>query len=200
VALYRDALGDHFDGAYLRYHVAVEAFAKSIRKTRKATSADVLVANEEEWTLWLSSQESAIRSMAREGHGDLLLDKVRQARMAPTGNLVVDAYRNFGIELPSEMVRELKNRNYPVHTGRMRDADRRELARDMRRLGLVRTLLVGLVACVIGYHGKISGWERSEGYCKDVDANWWRVDDTQRNEAATWYIAIAEDVNHIECR
>jgi hypothetical protein len=194
VALYRDALGDHLDGAYLRYHVAVEAFAKAIRKANKSKATDILVANEEEWTKWIASQEAAIRAFAREGQSDLLLDKVHQARMAPTGNLVVDAYRHFGVELPSAMVRELKNRNYPVHTGRMRDADRGELARDMGRLGTARTLLAGLVACAVGYHGKICGWERGEGYCKEADGNWWRVDDAQRCEAATWYVVLPQNV------
>jgi len=193
LVFYLDALGDHLDGAYLRHHVAVEAFAKTLRTTVIKPTKSTLVADEERWSSWLSSQEETIRSLATEGHGELLFQKIQQARMAPTGNLVREAYRHYGIELTPRMVRELKDRNYPVHTGRMPNAEKRELKRDLEKLGVIRTLSLGLIACAVSYRGKINGWERETGQRKATDTTWWSVDDKALEEAATCYVATSSD-------
>jgi len=193
LVFYLNALGDHLDGAYLRHHVAVEAFAKTLRTNVIKPTQSTLVADEERWSSWLSSQEETIRSLATEGHGELLLQKIQQARTAPTGKLVREAYRHYGIELTPRMVRELKDRNYTVHTGRMRNAKKRDLKRDIEKLGVIRMLSLGLIACAVGYRGKINGWERDKGQPKATDTTWWCVDDKMLEEASTWYVATPSD-------
>ena len=98
-----------------------------------------------------------------------------------------------GIHLTKEMLAELRDRNYPVHTGLMPNADARDFDRDLRKLALVRTLLVGLVAIAIGYRGRIAGWEPAQkGFDRFAPANadWWPVDDDARDAAARWYVAV----------
>jgi hypothetical protein len=61
--------------------------------------------------------------------------------------------------------------------------------RDLRRVALVRTMLVALVAMVAGYRGAINGWETGPmGYPLEPD-EWWSISEDDRQRASHAFIA-----------
>lgn len=53
----------------------------------------------------------------------------------------------------------------------------------------MRTMLVALVAKVVGYEGAILGWTKEDGRPYDEgDSTWWTVDDEARRAAAAHFV------------
>jgi len=64
--------------------------------------------------------------------------------------------------------------------------------RDFRRVALVRTMLVALIAKAVDYAGAINGWEVGQSGYPVEPEGWWNVGDDDRLLAQRTF--VAEDV------
>lgn len=185
---YLDAMSQGLDANYLRLHVGLEGFASTIARTASATPR-ALVKDKAAWADWVHTHSGAIRSLANAGFEDLLLGKVMHSADAASSQSVPDALKLHGLALTRELQEELRKRNVVVHQGVMtvgnHDADR-----DLRRIAIVRTLLVALMAKVAGYGGAINGWETGKAGYAVEPAQWWHVDESAREAASRVYDCV----------
>ncbi len=127
-------------------------------------------------------------SHAIEGREDALVQKVKGACRLASGNVVPSAFSAYGLKLKGELIKELGGRNIVVHQGLMAPTGY-DVERDLRRVALVRTMLVALIARSVGYRGAINGWEIGElGYPME-EQDWWQVSDEDRLLARRRFIA-----------
>jgi hypothetical protein len=62
---------------------------------------------------------------------------------------------------------------------------------------VVRTLLVGLLARVVGYEGEILGWEKQKRRdYETASSSWWPTSTGCLAEAMVWYVADVGDVEN----
>lgn len=178
IASYLDSQADHLDGAYLKAHVGLEAFGKRIVAE---SSPDLLVKDEVEWKKWVSSLLPAIQSrvvgskqvdVSRQV--EIIRNKFVAAMFAPSGDVVRKALQMHGIEVPVDVREEIKKRNYPAHGFLMNKSVDLEIDRDVRRLELIQTLIVALVAVYVGYTGPIHGYNVADDGGR-LPPDWWPV-------------------------
>ena len=159
---YLDSLTDHMEGSYTSLQVALEAFAYEVRT---AQTRDPLVADSGRWTDWVASVEDHVRTLAAEGKADKLIRKLKSSTpQPPAGEVVEEAFEQFQIPFTDAMSVEIRGRHKAVHAATMFKGAPAEIdvERQAHRLALLRSMLVALVAKVVGYSGPIVGWERNE--------------------------------------
>ncbi|HEX4334357.1 MAG TPA: hypothetical protein VH062_00510 [Polyangiaceae bacterium] len=172
VAAYLDSEADHLDGAYLKAHVGLEAFAKRLVGEGKP---GILVQDGKAWKKWVKTLGPTIRQhLVDPTRLDVVLGKFVSAMFAPTGDLVRQALTAFGVTLPPDVVAEIKNRNYPVHGFLMNGEMKHDIDVDARRVETIQTLLAALVACHVGYGGPLKGYDVDAGGHRP-SPGWWPV-------------------------
>jgi len=184
---YLDSMTMHVDADYLRLQVALEAFAYWILRLA-SHEEKMAVKDAAKWKEWVNGNEAAIRSLASPGSEDSLLNKVMSLGRWSSSRVVQSAFLTFDVKLTREMKDELQKRNVIVHQGLMTPG---ELDADdiLRRIALVRTLLVALIARSVGYLGAINGWEIGHlGHALEPEA-WWSLQEDERLLALQTYIA-----------
>lgn len=180
ITAYLDAESDHLDGAYLKAQVGLEAFARRIHHD---TSPALWVNDGADWKRWISTLDSTVRSHLRDpAHIEGVRNKLISAMYAPSGDVVRSAFDTRGIVLPNYVRDEIRKRGYPIHGFLMNQSIEHDFDKDVRRLELIQTVLVALVATYIGYGGPIHGY--------DVDSDGGRL-------APEWWPLLArrEDIS-----
>lgn len=172
---YLDALTGHLDIAYMRLQIALEAFAFWVLKS-KGDAKERLVEDLKEWEKWVRNHKTDIYKHARKGIDDAtskkLADdfyiKVKTAGKHASGVRTAEAFALFGLETTEAMDEEISLRNPVVHKMMMVDGEY-DIHRESARVGMVRALLVALVAKVVGYQGDIGGSKYLDG------GKWWKT-------------------------
>jgi len=178
---YLDSMTLYVDADYLRLQVALEAFAYWLLTFANGGERTV-VKDKAAWKKWVKDNGSAIRALASEGFEESLFNKVTNVYRLASGRVVPSAFLDQGLTLSEELASEVELRDVVVHQGAMSSPEAGEHD-DLRRVAMVRTLLVALIAKSVDYGGAINGWEiGSAGYPKEPDASWWivREKDSQR--------------------
>ena len=156
IAAYLDSVSDHLDGAYLKVHVGLEAFAKHLVA---AEPKQLLVKDEALWKSWVKSLKPPIAAHLEDPDKlDTILGKFIAAMHAPTGDLVQRAFSS-AISLPGDVAEEIKKRNYPAHGFMMNSDGSYEVDRDVRRLEMIQTVMMALLALHVGYDGPLKGYD-----------------------------------------
>lgn len=187
--LYLDALIDHLDGSYLKLHVALEAFALNVLE-QAPKEKTMIVMCWKEWSNWVNENREKIASFAFDEHKNSLVEKVRTVVRLASGRVVPNALKYHGIPVTDVMRAELEGRDVVAHTALMSPAGDRDYLRELERIALVRTMLVSLVACEIGYHGPIIGWTQdSRGRGEVAPSDWWNCTEEDLSAARASYTA-----------
>ncbi|WP_437494227.1 hypothetical protein WME75_22045 [Sorangium sp. So ce1014] len=183
---YLDAMTLHLDVDYLRLQIALEAFSYwALQHTGQEER--VVVKDRTAWKKWVRDNESVIRELASAGFEDSLFNKVMGVYRLSSGRIVPSAFLAYGVKLTSEMVAELGGRDVVVHQGFMAPAGY-DGERELRRIALVRTMLVALIAWTVDYRGAINGWEIGHlGYPLEPQ-DWWSVCDCDRRLARRTFV------------
>jgi hypothetical protein len=201
----------HVEGRCLRLHVALEGLAFWVCKV-KATKKEREVAEAlgTRWDSWVTEHEPEIRKIVRgpalekqppeqedeDEAANVVVAKVRSAIMPASTQSVPAAYAEYGVALPGKMKRRLsKVRGKLVHMAVIFEEQQDDIDAYLEPIALVRTLLVGLLAKVVGYEGEIVGWEkqRHRDY-QTAPSSWWPTSDSCRAEAMINYVADMGDV------
>jgi hypothetical protein len=172
---YRDSLAGHVHRRYLLAQVALEAVARKLYPGGPKHLADDL----KPWRTFLDEHDATIRGFARDKTAaDKLISNLRDnALRSPSGDRVLAALNQYGLDIPEEARKELGRRNWVAHDFVMfrdEDPDPNELA---KRIAIVQTLLVALVAKHVDYRGPILGWELSPSRAAGVPS-WWAHEDS----------------------
>jgi hypothetical protein len=183
IASYTDAAGDHLDGAYMKAQVGLEAFSE--RLVGRASSRP-LVQDIEKWKTFVAKLRRAVERhlgnptpsdpRRRDRDWAVISGKFISAGYQPTGELVEKAFKSSlgsTFQLPKELKDEIGLRNRSVHTYWMNILSQYEIDRDYRRVEMIQTMLVALVACYIGYRGPIKGYDFAPDGRRSPD--WWPV-------------------------
>lgn len=182
--MYLDSMRYNLDSDYMRLQIAIEAFAYWCLK-QESTSARLDVKDKNAWKSWVKQNREAIRSLAAKGRENALYDKVMTVYRLASGKVVPAAFGD--LPLTEEMSAELKGRDVVVHQGLMAP-EGYDVERDLRRIRLVRTMLVALIARKVGYGGAINGWERGHmGYPLEPQ-EWWTIDEAFRLRATRRFL------------
>lgn len=186
--MYLDAMKHHLDFDYMRLQIALEAFAYWLLQ-HDSKEEPKLVKERKAWEKWVKKNKEEIHALASEGFEETLYMNVKNGWRLPSGKVIPTAFEKFGLPLTEEMRRELHGRNVIVHQGLMAPAGY-DVERDLRRIGLVRTMLVALVAKASGYGGAINGWETGPlGYRLEPPQDWWSVSNEDRALARRTFFA-----------
>lgn len=172
---------------YLLAQVALEAFCTKIAEAESGS----LVKDMKLWGAFVERHEAEIRSIAVDDESaHMLLNKVRHnAPQRPSTRRVAAALGHFGLEVPSEALREVEQRNASAHRlvmAKESTADWQNLA---DRLATIQTLLVAVIARYLDFRGPIIGWEWVRGRHKIPE--WWTWD--RLPEARRMYLAVEPD-------
>lgn len=192
LSFYLDSLMSfHVEGRYLALHVALEAFAYWYLKAEKdPEDPERPLVDKQKWRAWLAENKPAILTLASEDSGEVLFNKIASvpARRA-SSRVVEDAFRKTGIEILPGMATELEEgRGRIVHTAAMFEDRQERLDAYLEPIALVRTMLVALLARVVGYRGAIVGWTREPHRPRQQpDAAWWPVDQACHDAALRRY-------------
>jgi hypothetical protein len=191
--MYTDALLNNLDTDYLKLQVALEAFAfwtlKQTEKSRRKQNSIRIVKDQGAWEKWITELSPAIREHAEAGFEDRLVAQVKSALFLGAGDIVPQAFRSQGLELTEELQKELKARNVVVHQGLIAPKGY-DIKRELRRIRLVRTMLVALVAKACGYAGAINGWTLDDNQVPlEPDDGWWKVGEEERKAAQKTFYA-----------
>lgn len=170
------------DGAYLKLQIALEEFARSLRKQEESAAGiaraptRLLVRDKDTWIAWVDDHVAELRGMVAEGENPaVFVDKVRSAMNLPSSGVVADVLARLDppLVVGRDVLNEVRQRNIPVHSGRMNKPGVDYVVdRDVERLDILRSLLVALVSRACGYDGAISGWLRSAPTWKPAP-DWW---------------------------
>jgi hypothetical protein len=212
VSGYVESLAEaHVEGRCLRLHVALEGFAFWVCKV-KATKEEREVAEglSTRWESWVTEHEPELRKLVRgpalaeqpeegEDEGEaanIVVAKVRSAIMPASTQSVPAAYAEYGVALPGEMKKRLsKVRGKLVHTAVLFAERQDDIDAYLEPIALVRTLLVGLLAKVVGYEGEVVGWEKQKHRdYETAPSSWWPTSNACRAEAMINYVADIGDV------
>ena len=172
---YLDALTSHVDIAYMRLQIALEAFSFWVLRC-KSDANEQLVEDKKAWEKWVRSHKEEIYKFARKGvdapgTAKLATDfyiKVKTAGNHASSVRTAEAFALFGLVTTEEMDEEISLRNPVVHTMMMEDGEY-DIQQASKRIGMIRALLVALVAKVVGYQGDIEGSNYLEG------GRWWKA-------------------------
>jgi hypothetical protein len=184
---YLDTMGQRLDADYLRLQVGLEAFAYWMLRL---TSQDerMVVTDKVAWKKWVKDNAAAIRALAAKGFEESLLQKVMGVYRLSSGRVVPSAFLAYDLPLTEELAAELERRDVVVHQGLMApegyDADR-----DLRRVAMIRSLLVALMARAVGYNGAINGWELGKLGHAIAPIGWWGVTENEQELARKRYVA-----------
>ncbi len=185
IASYLDAETDHLDGGYLKAQVGLEAFANRLVGGGRP---ELLVQDQAVWKAWVKGLAATIEGhLVDRARIDMVLGKLVSAMYAPTGDAVRRAFEDRGIELPKDVVDEIKKRNYPAHRFLMNDGLDHDIDRDVRRLEMIQTVLAALVALHVGYGGPLKGYDLADGG-KRPNPVWWPTSPSAVDED-TGYVA-----------
>lgn len=187
--MYLDAMNHHLDFDYLRLQVALEAVAFWILTHKEGGKEPSIVNDVKKWESWVKKNMAEIQSHACDGFGETLYLNVKGAQRLPSGRVIPTAFGHLGIPMTEEMRLELRARNNVVHQGLMAPGGY-EIDRDLRRVAMIRTMLVALIAKASGYSGAINGWEiGDQGYPLEPPTDWWRVSNEDVTFARRSYFA-----------
>lgn len=185
--MYLDSMRSHLDGDYMRLQIGLEAFAYWLLQ-HQPQDERIDVKDKKAWKAWVKANEDAIRHHAVEGREDALYQKVIAAYRLSSGKVVPGAFLTNGLALTPAMVAELKGRDTVVHQGLISPRGY-EVERDVRRIALVRTMLVALIAKAAGYGGAINGWDLGpKGYPLEPKG-WWDVTEDAREAGRRTFVA-----------
>lgn len=96
--------------------------------------------------------------------------------------------------MTEDMAAELdeEGRGLIVHAAIMFKESQADVDAYLRKNAIVRTMLVALVAKVVGYQGAIIGWNHRPGHAyEEPDTSWWPVDQAVRTAARRMYLVDA---------
>lgn len=204
---YLDSMRKHLDSDYMKLQIALEAFAKWLL-SKNPQNARMNVKDESEWKKWVNDHSDEIKSHAETGRENALINKLisvskQSSSERASSERVPVIFRHYGLVLRPEMEEELIGRNKIVHESLM-SPEGYDVDRDLRRVALVRSMLVGLLAKAVDYAGAINGWELEEwgklgkmgerklirrGNPAEPPSDWWAIDDAARQHAQKTYIA-----------
>lgn len=184
--MYLDAMRNFLDSDYMRLHIALEAFAYALLKTDDDERVDVK--DRKAWKKWVKNNEPDIRAHAVDGRQDALYNKVMAAARLSSGKVVPRAFAECGLSLTEDMRKELEGRDFVIHQGLMSPGGY-VVDRDVKRVALVRTMLVALVARAVGYGGAINGWEIGRLGRPIEPQGWWSVTAADRDKAQVAFVA-----------
>lgn len=183
LSYYLDALASaHVENTYLVLHVALEGFSYWLLGGEERPTPPLV--DKAKWKAWLKSNGDAIKELAAPEQGQRLLDRIGSVPKRPSSSRVVqDAFVCFGLTVTDEMAAELddEGRGLIVHVAIMFKESQVDVDAYLRKNALVRTMLVALLARVVGYRGAVVGWDHppGRGYVEPPPA-WWPVDDVVR--------------------
>jgi hypothetical protein len=178
---YLEAMTRHLDADYLRLQVVLESFSYWLLRC-PGREEPMVVQDKASWKKWVKESEETIRGLARPEYADSLLGKVRDAYRLSSGRVVPSAFRAQNLFPTPEMKKELEGRDFVVHQGLMAPAGY-DVDRDLRRVAMVRTMLVALIAKTVGYSGAINGWEAGRAGYPCEPSGWWVVGEEDRQLA-----------------
>jgi len=204
---YLDSMSNHLDSDYMKLQIALEAFAKWLL-SGNPQNARMNVKDESKWKKWVNDHSAEIMSHAETGREKVLIDKLisvskQSSSKSASSERVPVIFSHYGLVLRPEMKKELIERNTIAHQSLM-SPEGYDVDRDLRRVALVRSMLVGLLAKAVEYAGAINGWELEElgklgevgelklikfGYPAEPPSDWWAIDDAARQHAQKTYIA-----------
>ncbi|MEI9942187.1 MAG: hypothetical protein WDO69_33645 [Pseudomonadota bacterium] len=184
---YLDSMTLHVDADYLRLQITLEAFAYWILQLASQEERAV-VKDKAAWKQWVKDHSAEIRALASPGFEDSLFNRVIAVYRPSSGRVVPSAFLDFDLTLTPEMADELKNRDVVVHQGLMAP-DGYEGERELRRIAMVRTLLVALMARTVDYGGAINGWEIGALGRPVEPVDWWTIRTDDRRLASQTFIA-----------
>ena len=132
-------------------------------------------------------------SVASPGLGEALYAKITSVPARRASSRVVEdafALEQVALQLTPEMAAELEDgRGTIVHTATMFEQSQEHVDAYLSRIALVRTMLVALLARVVGYRGAIMGWSRRPGRpYHAAEATWWPVEPEARTAAEQTYL------------
>jgi hypothetical protein len=83
-----------------------------------------------------------------------------------------------------------------IHAAIMFKESQADVDAYLRKNAIVRTMLVALVARVVGYKGAIVGWNHPPGHAySEPDPAWWPVDQAVRAAAQRVYVVDARSTS-----
>jgi hypothetical protein len=187
---YRDSLSGHVHKRYLLAQVALEAIAKKVIPKSNAGS---LVKNVRAWHAWIKSADAEIRKHASdEESARILLNKLKDnVPQRPSGEAVLAALEHYGLKVPEEALKEIGLRNPSVHGFVMFKDEMPDANELLKRIAIIQTLLVALLAKYVGYSGPIVGWQLDDARWPTVP-DWWPKEDAP--EAHRRFVAVAPKV------
>lgn len=192
LSYYLDALVSfHVENRYLVLHVALEGLSYWL--LGGDDGAEQPLVDKSKWRGWLKERQTEIMGLAVEGQETALFNKITSVpKRRASSRVVQDAFASSGIglHLTDEMALELDEdgRGLIVHAAVMFKESQDEVDAYTRRIALVRTMLVALVARIVGYRGAITGWDREPGRpYGEPDPGWWPINDAARVAARRRY-------------
>jgi hypothetical protein len=186
LTFYLDALVSfNVEARYLLLQVALESFAFWLSKGRDAPKPQLV--EKSKWKEWLSANRDAIIALGTDPtSGQSLLNQITSIPgRTPASRVVEGAFTRLGLTLTPEMTAELgRGRGGIVHRAAMFDDREESLDAYLSRIAIVRTMLVALVARVVGYSGAILGWKREpQRPYQPPRHEWWPVDPAAQSAA-----------------
>lgn len=184
------------DKGYLHLQVGLEAFAGKIMNIDKLSTTEPLL-NKDEWKKWVKARRTEIVAFVIKDLQESYFQKIATAYKYFVKQVVPTVFKYYGLQLTEQMKRELDRRDYIVHqlTMVMDDEESQEVEFDEElSTAVVRTMLVALVAKVVGYWGPIFGWQtNTDGSYALVDEAWWPSrDESHLVESSGQYLAGLE--------
>jgi hypothetical protein len=170
---YLDGLRGHIHGGYLLAQVALEAFCKATVGKGKGKPSP-LVKSTTAWQAFVKLQQSEVKKHAHNDvDAQILLNKLQyNVFQRPTGEVVVRAFDEWKVALPTNVRKEIAKRNTSAHDFVMFDEVAGNLQDAADRVDMVQMLLAAALAKRIGYTGPIVGWERDTRGALKVPEFW----------------------------
>ncbi|HKO48567.1 MAG TPA: hypothetical protein VJV79_12635 [Polyangiaceae bacterium] len=158
---------------YLLLQIATEALAFWYLKSKGVNEVEVV--DHAVWRAWTKEHAGELRGLALVDMGEVLFKNVQNARRHASGRNVAKAFQLLSTPLPSEIVDEISDgRGAMIHQATMFEEPQGSADPYVRRVAIVRTALVALLARIVEYDGPISGWAGQPGREFDpAGSDWW---------------------------
>jgi hypothetical protein len=191
-AAYLESLTGNIHVGYLVGQVGLEA----ISKHWAPASPPSLVKDTPTWRAFVKSHEDEISALARgDDEARILLSRLNDNVCGPAaGAAVLAALAAADLAVTPQEQKELSRRNAAAHGLVMYKGEPPDVQELADRLALVQTLLVALLAKLVGYTGPIEGWKW--GGDTLTRPTWWTVEDQE--EAHVVYVAIDDRETHFD--
>jgi len=158
---------------YLLFQIATEALAFWYLKSEGVDEVEIV--DKTVWRAWTKAHADELRGLALDDMGEILFKNVQNARRHASGRNVAKVFQLFKTTLPSEIVDEISDgRGAMIHQATMFDEPQDSADQYVRRVAIMRTALVALLARIVGYDGPITGWtaqQRRE--FEPAGKDWW---------------------------